>query len=79
MPVNFFPNREQMAKVIEQCVASENDEVLLCFCNSCEYKMRDENTLVTQCFKCSVQQGIMEITNANRWPLLQDREFVGAC
>lgn len=81
MAVNFFPNREQMIKEIEQCVVLGKLDVLQCFCNSCVYKaLGCESALMTQCLKCRVQQGITRISIATKkWKAVQDHEFLGVC
>jgi len=80
MTVNFYPNREKMVKEIEQYAASGMLEVLQSLCKCCVYKILDESTLVTECHRCRVQQGISEIVNKSRW--LQgaaDLDFLGVC
>jgi len=63
MSVNFFPNRERMLKEIERCIASSKLDMLLGLCTCCVYSSYDEGPLVSQCLKCSVQQGIMKISD----------------
>ncbi len=63
MSVNFFPNRERMLKEIERCIASSKLDMLLDLCSCCVYNSYDEGPLVSQCLKCSVQQGIMKISD----------------
>lgn len=79
MADNFCPNRDQMLKEIAQCVTSGKLDVLLSFCNCCVYKIFDESTLVSQCLKCSVQQGITKISNRRKWTAAPDYEFLGVC
>lgn len=79
MSVNFFPNREQMLKEIEGCVASSKLDVLLGLCTCCVYKSYDEGPLVSQCLKCSVQQGIMKISNKKKLADAPDLEFLRVC
>jgi len=79
MAVNFFPHREQMLKEIEGCVASSKLDVLMGLCTCCVYKSYDEGPLVSQCLKCSVQQGIMKISNKIRMADPPDLEFLRVC
>jgi hypothetical protein len=79
MSVNFFPNREQMLKEIEGCVASSKLDVLLGLCTCCVYKSYDEGPLVSQCLKCSVQQGIMKISNTMKLADALDLELLRVC
>jgi hypothetical protein len=76
MAVNFFPHREQMLKEIEGCVASSKLDVLLGLCTCCVYKSYDEGPFVSQCLKCSVQQGIMKISNKMRMADAPNLEFL---
>lgn len=76
MSVNFFPNREQMLKEIEGCVASSKLDVLLGLCTCCLYRSHDEGPLVSQCLKCSVQQGIMKISNTMKMADALDLEVL---
>lgn len=77
--VNFCPNKEQMVKEIEQFVASRRLDVLVSLCTCCVNKIFDESTLVTQCLKCSVQQGIAKISKKMTWTEIPDSEFLGVC
>ena len=79
MAVNFCPNREQMIKEVERCVASAKLDVLLTFCKSCVYNIFVESKLVAQCLKCSIQQGMMKISNAKKLTTEPDTEFLGVC
>lgn len=80
MAVNFYPHREKMIKEVEQYAASGMLEVLQSLCKCCVYKILDESTLVSECHKCSVQQGITELKNKGRWiPGAADLEFLGVC
>jgi len=63
MSVNFFPNRKEMLKEIERCTAESKLDMLLSLCTCCLYSSYDEGPLVSQCLKCSVQQGIMKISD----------------
>ena len=78
--INFYPNRLQMLQEIERCTASGNLDTLLSYCNSCAYKVLSETTLVSQCLKCRIQQGITKISNAKKkWTATPDHEFLGVC
>jgi len=77
--INFYPNRIQMLQEIERCTSSSNLETLLSYCNSCAYKVLSESTLVSQCLKCRIQQGITKISNAKKWTATPDHEFLGVC
>ncbi len=79
MPVNFCPNREQMVKEVEECIESSKLDVLMSLCTCCVYKIFDESTLVSQCMRCSVQQGISKISGKNKWTASPDMEFLGVC
>ncbi len=79
MTINFYPNREQLSKEIDQCVASQKREVLLSFCRCCVYNIFDESTIVTECFKCGIQHGILKMTNALKETDAPDMEFLGVC
>ena len=79
MSVNFFPNREQMLREIEGCVTSSKLDVLLGLCTCCVYKSYDEGPLVSQCLKCSVQQGIMKISNTMKLADALDFELLRVC
>ena len=58
MAINFYMNREQLTKEIEQWVKSSNLDVMLSFCRCCINSIYEESTLVTECLKCSIQQVI---------------------
>lgn len=79
MTVNFCPNREQMLKEIAECIASGKLEVLTSLCTCCVYKIFDESTLVSQCMRCGVQQGIAKISRRNKWTATPDMEYLGVC
>lgn len=77
--VNFCPNKEQMGKEIEQCVASSRLDVLMSLCTCCVNKIVDESALLSQCLKCSVQHGIEKISKKRTWTEMPDLEFLGVC
>ncbi len=79
MTVNFCPNREQMVKEVAECIESSRLDVLLSLCTCCVYKIFDENTLVSQCLRCSVQHGIAKISGKKKWIPSPDLEFLGVC
>ncbi len=76
---NFYPNRNQMLKEIARCIKSGKLDVLLSFCNCCVHKMFNDSTLVTQCLKCSIHQGITNMSDKTNWTAAPDHEFLGAC
>lgn len=78
MVADYCANREQMSQVIQECVDSGNHDVLQIFLNDCVSKIFDDSSTVTQCFKCSVQYGIAQITIKHRTPASRSGEFVGA-
>lgn len=79
MTVNFFPNREQMKREVDLCVASCMLDVLMGYCKCCVYKVFDENTLVSECRACSVRAGIEKILIDKQWNAAPDLEFLGVC
>ncbi len=79
MTINFYPNREELSKEINQCVESRKLEVLLSFCRCCIYNIFDERTIVTECFKCGIQHGILKMSNALKGMDTPDLEFLGVC
>jgi len=79
MAINFCPNRDQMAKEIEQCAAASKLEVLVSFCKCCVYQVFDTSTLVSECRMCGIQKGIRKIAQANTWTEAPDLEFLGVC
>jgi hypothetical protein len=79
MAINFYPNREQLSKEIDQCVASRNREVLLSFCRCCIYNIFEESTIVTECFKCGIQHGLSKISNVLTGTDTPDIELLGVC
>lgn len=79
MAINFCLDREQLASEIEKWIASSNLDAMLGFCRSCVNRLCSESTLVTECLKCTIQQGIKKISNNREWTERQDAEFLGAC
>ena len=80
MAMNIFPNREKMVKEVELCTASGMLEVLQSLCKCCVYKILDESTLVSECHKCRVRQGISEIADKGRWVQgAADLDLLGVC
>ncbi len=79
MAINFYPNREQLSKEIDQCVASRNREMLLIFCRCCIYNIFEESTIVTECIKCGIQSGILKMSSALTGTDATDIEFLGVC
>jgi hypothetical protein len=79
MTVNFCPNREQLVKEVEQCIAASKLDVLVSLCTCCVYTIFDETTLVGQCLKCSIQQGIAKLSQRGPLPDEADLEFLGVC
>ncbi len=79
MAINFYMNREQLTKEIEQWVKSSNLDVMLSFCRCCINSIYEESTLVTECLKCSIQQGIAQMTNNRKRNETPDLEFLGVC
>ena len=77
MAINFYMNREQLTKEIEQWVKSSNLDVMLSFCRCCINSIYEESTLVTECLKCSIQQGIAQMTNNRKRNETPDLEFLG--
>jgi hypothetical protein len=77
MSVNCCSNREQMSLVIQQCISSGMQDVLQIFLNDCVSKIFDDSATMTQCFKCSVQHGISQITIERRASVSPDHEFAG--
>jgi len=79
MAINFYPNREQLAKEIEQGVATSSVDVLLGFCRCCIHNVFEESTIVTECLKCGVQTGLAKIANKRKNSAIRDAEFLGVC
>lgn len=79
MAINFYPNREQLSKEIDRCVASRNREALLSFCRCCIYNIFEESTIVTECFKCGIQHGILKMSDALTGTDAPGIEFLGVC
>ncbi len=79
MAINFYPNREQLSREIEQSVATNSVEVLLGFCRCCIYNIFEKSTIVTECLKCGVQLGIVKIANKGKNSSVSDFEFLGVC
>lgn len=79
MAINFYPNRERLSKEIDECVVSRKREVLMSFCRCCIYNIFDESTIVTECFKCGIQHGIVKLSNALKRTDAPDLEFLGVC
>ncbi len=79
MAINFYLNREQLSKEIDRCVASRKRDVLLSFCRCCIYNIFDESTIVTECFKCGVQHGILKMSNALQGTDTPAIELLGVC
>ncbi len=79
MAINFYLNREQLVKEIEQWVASSNLDAMLGFCRCCVNSLYEESTLVNECLKCSIQQGITKMSNNRKEAYTRDLEFLGVC
>ena len=62
MAINFYPNRKQMIREVDQCVASNMLDVLVFFCKCCIYKVFDESILVSDCHGCGVREGISHLS-----------------
>jgi hypothetical protein len=79
MSINFCPNRERMLAEVETYVQNNSLEVLKSFCACCAYVVFLESTLVSECMKCRIHQGITKIANAKKWTAIPDLEFLGVC
>ena len=79
MAINFYPNREQLSKEIEQSVATSSVDVLLGLCRCCVYNIFEESTIVTECLKCGIQLGILKVANKRKNSALKDVEYLGVC
>ncbi len=79
MAINFYLDREQLSKEIDQWVASSNLDLMLGFCRCCVNRLYEESSLVAACLKCSIQQGIKKMSNNREWTETQDIEFLGVC
>jgi hypothetical protein len=53
---------KEIVSKIEQYVAADRMDTLLCLCNYCVYKMFDDGLLVSECTSCDIHQGITEIS-----------------
>jgi len=78
MAFNFFPNREQMSKEVELCIAIGKLDTLLSICNSCVNKLFDNNS-IPECCACKVQQGIIKVSNKKKRQHVEDEELLGVC
>ncbi len=79
MAINFYLDREQLASEIEKWIASSNLDVMLGLCRCCVNNFYKESTLVTECIKCSIQQGIKKMSDKSEWTEILDVEFLGVC
>lgn len=59
---NSERDRQEVTNHIEQYVASERLDILLCLCNDCVYKLFDDGLLVSECKSCDIHRGITEIS-----------------
>ena len=83
MSVNFYLNREQMSKEVEQCIALNRLETLMSFCNSCVLKIF-ENRLIPECHECKVGRGIKTVSKKRKVRNVEsveveDGELLGVC
>ncbi len=55
--INFYPFRPQMAREIEQCVASGRIDTMLSFCNCCIFNISLKRS-EPECNACYINHGI---------------------
>ncbi len=80
MAINFYLDREQLAREIEKWIASSNLDLMLGLCRCCVNNLyKESSTLVTECLKCSIQQGIKKMSENIEWAETLDVEFLGVC
>jgi hypothetical protein len=60
MSVNFYLDRKQMFKEVEQCILLDRLDTLMSFCNSCSFKVV-KNNRIPECNDCRVQRGIKAV------------------
>lgn len=78
MSINFYPCRIKMSKEIGRCIAMEQLDTLLSFCNSCIYRIF-EKAQVNECYTCEVQQAVRELERDVHEAPVTERGRLDAC
>jgi hypothetical protein len=79
MAINFYLDREQLAREIEKWIASSNLDLMLVLCRFCVNNLYKDSNPVTECIKCSIQQAIEIVSDNREWTETRDFEFLGVC
>lgn len=79
MAINFYPNREQLSKEVEQQVTAGNVDMLLGLCRCCIYNIFEESTIVTECLRCGIQRGLLKIADKRKVQSVMDLDYLGVC